>query len=1015
MSCSSSDDDSDDGFGGMFSKLAQATLDIDSEEEGGAEENGAVGGKEVTYGSLLDEFLGQDEEALRESMRSSPSSGMRHASAMLLNLLHGEYLDVVASPRDHSNITIEALMEACGGTAPVDTISNVVISYVSGGPSDSERERRATVCLTMGVAFLSLYIQTNFTGPELPGHVLAPLQVANADAFHKHVLANLECDGEYTYADKHIVLPHCLLLARVILRTLAFPHQPNWVSLNGARRLDENSVMLMKSATSQLRCVHWSCARAAIFHLRALNVHSYEKLPSLWTEAEESFKLATASYGQDKGVGPDQVASRVWLEWGLAQHHFECAGKGKECFKKAMALARLECTLTGAMGKRTKYQRTDHAQLYVNVRSALAVGMVEEKTYDSKRIEEACLVDSEGNYINQEDKDMATKATVSVTEGEGVVEGAEGTEEEGKEEKNKAWEIGRRMVQTVGEEGHEAAAREVSLNEAAASIQDENILFENGPKFSEKRQDDQSDECHPLDQAIILSLCLDVSNSNPTDGLTTEEMFPYVRKVLDQPRNWMIHSTGLMERSWLEFEKRKTMDRALMQIQALLDQHTTRLTIFQSTEQSIQDSAPAQDRVKYATALVYPAQYELKRDLANKYMSCGVFDSALHLFREIELWDEVIKCYQLMSKPFRAEMVVREQLKVQGKTPYLICILGDLTQKVEYYEEAWVLSNGRFARAKRTWANKCFDEGDFEGCFRHMEDALEVQPFVTRGWYLKGVAGMALKRWDSALEAFHRALNQDDDLAEAWSNVGAIHLHNSAPEKALIALEEAMRRKRGCFKIQENILAASLQCCDFQRCIRCMNYLLMLHEKSKTKYYPHELRLLSGAVARQALVAAEPVKTEANKLAKDHTKEMDGFFKKALASVSVNATFWEVFSEYCTILGRTVDSADHRMKQMRGILGESRWVYDAARIDEFQSAALALVEACKTLCDTRDSGSGTDDVGGARSYAGASLLGTGIQAAKQAERDVPEVKALIQSLSGCKDELDTLYQAAKKQ
>ena len=79
-------------------------------------------------------------------------------------------------------------------------------------------------------------------------------------------------------------------------------------------------------------------------------------------------------------------------------------------------------------------------------------------------------------------------------------------------------------------------------------------------------------ELHEVDQAIIMALCLDIENSNPKDGLTSEEMFPYLQRVLDRPKNWMIHSTALLQRSWLEFEKRRTSDRAILQIQALLDQ-----------------------------------------------------------------------------------------------------------------------------------------------------------------------------------------------------------------------------------------------------------------------------------------------------------------------------------------------------------------------------------------------------------------------------------------------------------
>lgn len=44
----------------------------------------------------------------------------------------------------------------------------------------------------------------------------------------------------------------------------------------------------------------------------------------------------------------------------------------------------------------------------------------------------------------------------------------------------------------------------------------ENILLEGGPQFSSSEaQEERSEELHPLDQAVILSLCLDVENSNP--------------------------------------------------------------------------------------------------------------------------------------------------------------------------------------------------------------------------------------------------------------------------------------------------------------------------------------------------------------------------------------------------------------------------------------------------------------------------------------------------------------------
>ena len=147
-------------------------------------------------------------------------------------------------------------------------------------------------------------------------------------------------------------------------------------------------------------------------------------------------------------------------------------------------------------------------------------------------------------------------------------------------------------------------------------------------------------------QCVLLALCLDVENHNPQDGLTTEEMFPYVQRVLDNPNNWMVYSTALLQRSWLEYESRYSRERAALQLQALLDQHTTRLTITQSTVASIESAAPAQERVRYLHSIVYPARYELQRDLAMRYLKMGIVSSALQMFEYLEMWDEVIwkKC-----------------------------------------------------------------------------------------------------------------------------------------------------------------------------------------------------------------------------------------------------------------------------------------------------------------------------------------------------------------------------------
>jgi len=97
----------------------------------------------------------------------------------------------------------------------------------------------------------------------------------------------------------------------------------------------------------------------------------------------------------------------------------------------------------------------------------------------------------------------------------------------------------------------------------------------------QSEDDYEKTHLHVLDQAILLALCLDVKNKNPMDGLTAEEMSAFLERVLLDHDDWMIYSTALLERAWLECESIHGRERALLQIQALVDQHTQRLTLTQ--------------------------------------------------------------------------------------------------------------------------------------------------------------------------------------------------------------------------------------------------------------------------------------------------------------------------------------------------------------------------------------------------------------------------------------------------
>lgn len=83
-------------------------------------------------------------------------------------------------------------------------------------------------------------------------------------------------------------------------------------------------------------------------------------------------------------------------------------------------------------------------------------------------------------------------------------------------------------------------------------------------------------------------------------------------------------------------------------------------------------------------------------------ISLGVIRSALEIFMRLHLWESAISCHQMLEEPKKAETLILKLLETSPKSPKLHCLLGDVRSDVSLYEKAWVLSEGRYARAKRS-------------------------------------------------------------------------------------------------------------------------------------------------------------------------------------------------------------------------------------------------------------------------------------------------------------------------
>ena len=696
-----------------------------------------------------------------------PESGNDLARIQLLSKLlsQGQYAEVLTgeSAGDFFNNTIQFDTQSI---SVAQEIRDLVLSYCTNVNKCVEVEM-------IGVASLNLFLQINYTGPSLyhggverPGkedqktaklvesvnphqRFSSKLNVSlneerekedtkseetnmqiehDVDVpFQNSVLSELSVDGEWPCPV--CKWPYFLLLARSILLTLADPNRPDWsrclVSSNDIKIVLRKSSptetvyfpppsKLFVSEAQKLKCVQLWSARAAVAHSRLIQADEPSIL--LWEEVEFMFKYCKDKYcdtDADRGRGSHELAAKICLEFGLAEHYFDMEKKGKKHFQQALSLSGMNVEVTGSEGKRTKYQQKSTAQMLVRA--------------------------------------VPTSQSTN--------------SEDSREDFN-----------------------ENCIAEQQVKLEEDTILLDR-VKY-EDEEDNVHHELSILQQTILLALCLDVKNDNPMDGLTGEQMGAFLARVLQQHDDWMVYATGLLERAWLESEGNHTRQRALLQLQALVDQHSNRLTLTQSTfEAAVENSAPPQERLKNLHYIVYPPRWEQLRDLAERYAAIGIVTSAAEIFEEIELWDEVVECYRRAGKEGKAEAIVRKRLE-ERETPRMWAALGDITKDYVCYEKALDLSGGKFSTAFIALGKHYSDKGDLLKAIDCFRSAVRVKPLSPHVWFRLGALSMKTEDWETALHAFTEVVQQEPEEADAWANVAAVHMRNRNPTEAYPALVE---------------------------------------------------------------------------------------------------------------------------------------------------------------------------------------------------------------------------------
>ncbi|GAM86272.1 hypothetical protein ANO11243_042840 [Dothideomycetidae sp. 11243] len=320
----------------------------------------------------------------------------------------------------------------------------------------------------------------------------------------------------------------------------------------------------------------------------------------------------------------------------------------------------------------------------------------------------------------------------------------------------------------------------------------------------------------PRDSIILLSLASAITNTSPADGLTREETLPYATRVLDGgSSNWQIYTQALLVRSRIEGYKSRTIERGLLQLQALVDQVILDTTPIDGTDRDVVksepttflpqakdgESAPVTERLRYIFQLAFPTRWELEAELAQRWVQLGGLRSALDIYERLEMWAEAALCWAATEREDKAKQIIRKMLyhatdgegrseleeKWEGKernplpadAPRLFCILGDIDQDPAMYERAWEVSGHHYARAQRSLGRMYFSARDYLKAAAAYSRSLHVNRLNHGSWFAFGCALLEVQEYEKAVEAFTRCVQLDERDAEAWSNLAAALLRRS--------------------------------------------------------------------------------------------------------------------------------------------------------------------------------------------------------------------------------------------
>uniref|UniRef100_A0AAG5D4W6 Tetratricopeptide repeat protein 27 n=1 Tax=Anopheles atroparvus TaxID=41427 RepID=A0AAG5D4W6_ANOAO len=329
-----------------------------------------------------------------------------------------------------------------------------------------------------------------------------------------------------------------------------------------------------------------------------------------------------------------------------------------------------------------------------------------------------------------------------------------------------------------------------------------------------------------LIQNIVLAKLYFLYVSQPKEQLVLEELRPYITSLVYQQFGpWMTRVAALYLNANTEATHKRTVDRSLRQIEELVHQFDT------------SGEGATTDRLSMAFSSWFIPSWQMKEKLADVMVSLGMIKGALDIYLSVQSWENVIDCYTVLELRHQAATVIRQLIEKNGASVRLYCMLGDATDDVECYRQAWEFSGETSARAQRHWGNFYFARKDYATAIEHLRRSIDINCMQEPTLLRLGYSALQLERWEEAAHAYRLYTSFESHGFESWNNLAKAYIKLGEKTRAHKILQEALKCNFNNWMVWENFLIVSVDTRNFEDALNAYERLMEL----KDKYYDRQV------------------------------------------------------------------------------------------------------------------------------------------------------------------------------